>query len=341
MRAIAVVSVLFVLCASAPAAEFPIKLTVTENAGVARVNEPVTCGIPFPKGMLENVDKLALKGPEGKLIPAAFTVINRWPEDGSVRWALLDTQLSVPADGAAAYTVTEGRVPATGGQPGPFVRNGVGDLSMTIGGVTYSVANDKNRKAVVEEKNSVRLTRRITGKLSAKNGKTSYDYVIREHFYAGSGRVLVVPTIIKKYGKRRDISHRFQDLSLSLKLVNARNLTCALGGNKVPTIRKLGADDSAHVLVRDSEHWTFGGVAKGGGNPKKEKPLTLGWASLSGENGGVAAGVYRFWQTHPKAIEVKGDGTMTVGLMPVLAGDPQDLAQSGGEPRRLFTGAYE
>jgi hypothetical protein len=324
MRVVSVLYVLCVLCVPAIGAALPVKLTVTEDAGVARRHEPVTCGIPFPKGTLKDVDDLALKGSDGRLIRAAFTVINRWPEDKSVRWARVDAQLSVPAGGAATYTVTEGRVPETG-PPGPFVRNGVGDLSMTLGGVKYSVANDKNRKAVVEEKNSMRLTRKITGKLTAKNGRQTYDYVVRIHFYAGSNRVKVVPTIIKKYGKRRDIRHRLEDLSLTLKLANAKDLTCALGGEAVPAIRKLGADDSAHVLVKDSEHWAFGGVVKGGGNPKKDKPLTLGWASLSGETGGVAAGVYRFWQTHPKAIEVRGDGTLTVGLMPKLAGDPQDF----------------
>ncbi|MFW6158725.1 MAG: hypothetical protein ACOC8E_05145, partial [Planctomycetota bacterium] len=327
MRAMALVSVLFVLCVlcwPASGGQFPIELTVTEDAGVARVNEPVTFGVPFPKGMLKDVDDLALKSSDGRLFRAAFTVTNRWPGDQSVRWALVDAQLGVPANGTAAYKVTEGRVPETG-QPGPVVRNDVGDLSMTIGGVTYSVSNDKNSNAAVEEKNSMRRTLNISGKLTAENGKASYDYVVRVHFYAGSNRVKIVPTIIKKYGKRRDIRHRFEDLSLSLKLAGAKNLTCALGGYKTPTIRTLGADDSAHVLVRDADRWTFGGVANPGGDPKKDKPLTLGWADLSGEHGGVAAGVYRFWQTHPKAIEVKGDGTMTVGLMPKLAGKPQDF----------------
>ena len=328
MRAIIVACVLCVLCVPPiPAADLSVKLTVKEDAGVARTNEPVTFGVPFPKGMLKDVGTLALKGPNGKLIPAAFTVTNRWPEDQSVRWALVDTQLSVPAKGVAAYTVAEGAT-AAGGEPGPAVRNDLGDLSITIGGLKYSVSNDKNRKTVLEEQNRMRVTRKISGKLTAKNGKTAYDYVVRMYFYAGSNRVKMVPTIIKKYGKRRDMRHAFQDVSLDLKLANANGLTCALGGNAVPTIRKLGANDSASVLIKDSTYWAFGGVAKGGGNPKKDKPLTLGWANLSGKNGGVAVGVYRFWQTFPKGLEVKGDGTINIGLYP----------KSVGKPLQFFTG---
>jgi hypothetical protein len=65
--------------------------------GIDRVAEPVTMGVPFPKGWLREkggVPQLAVKG-----APAyQFRTLARW-EDGSVRWALADFQADVKAKG--------------------------------------------------------------------------------------------------------------------------------------------------------------------------------------------------------------------------------------------------
>jgi len=92
----------------APAgAKLRVPLTVTERAGVERFDEPVTGGVPLPEGLLEDPAKLALVGPDGKPVPAQFTVANRWYPGKSIKWVLVDFQASLPAGGKAVYQLTD------------------------------------------------------------------------------------------------------------------------------------------------------------------------------------------------------------------------------------------
>ena len=77
-----------------------VPLTVQETAGVARIAEPVTFGVPLPKGLLTDTAKLRLYGPEGKPVAADFRVVNRWWSDAatqvaSIQWVHCDFFASV------------------------------------------------------------------------------------------------------------------------------------------------------------------------------------------------------------------------------------------------------
>ncbi len=72
-----------------------------------RVDDPVTSGVPLPEGLINlnpitRQPPLRIINPEGKEIPAQFTILSSWP-DGSIRWVLLDFQASVPAENEAIY----------------------------------------------------------------------------------------------------------------------------------------------------------------------------------------------------------------------------------------------
>ena len=352
-----------VFCATGSPAGEIVRLKAVEPAGIERVAEPVTGGVPFPEGLVKDVSKLALVDAAGKPVPAAFTAINLWPKDKSVRWALVDTQLSVPANGTAEFAIVEGpesraigkigedrgeefevqvgatkisvrkkgfrlfesleRAAAVSEPAAQFLTAHPEGLAMTVGGVRYTSAADGDSKVIVEEANPMRVALLATGKL-AGGGADRYDYEVRLHAYAGSPVVKVAATIIKKYGPQKEITHSFSDLSLGLKLAGGGGeLSYALGGDGAPATGKLAAGKSAGVLVKSSTSWEFTGEAKGSGDPKAKKPLTLGWADLSGDKGGAAVGVYRFWQVCPKGLELSGDGTISIGLFPKACGQPQ------------------
>ncbi|MFH0921736.1 MAG: T9SS type A sorting domain-containing protein [Fibrobacterota bacterium] len=83
-------------------------LSLTEPIGVARVNEPVTSGVPLAKSdnvlTTENMG-LFLNGVE---VPCQFVVTSRWNglvSDAAkpIRWVLLDFNADVPANGTAQY----------------------------------------------------------------------------------------------------------------------------------------------------------------------------------------------------------------------------------------------
>jgi hypothetical protein len=342
-----------------------VQLTAAEPAGVARAAEPVTSGVPFPQGLVKDAAQLALVDARGEPVPAVFSAINLWPKDQSVRWALVDTQVTVPAGGVAKFGVIQGAPAAPAGaltvadaaetitvdtgrlkfavrKKGFRLFESVAldgralcaacpeGLAMTIAGVRYTSAADAQSQVVVEEQNAMRVALLATGKLASADGagKDRYDYRVRIHAYAGSPVVKVVATVIKKFGAGKDVTHFIGDLSLGLKLARAAGATYALGGDGAPAAGALAPDQKAGVLVKSSARWEFTGQAKGSGDPKAKKPLTLGWGGVSGPDGGVAAAVYRFWQVWPKAIEVAGDGTLAVGLYP----------QSLGQPLQFFTG---
>ncbi len=72
-------------------------VVVTEPDRVARSEWPVEVGFPFPPGYARDAGQLVL-AEQGKILPTQARVMSRWP-DGSLRWAFLDTRLSLePGD---------------------------------------------------------------------------------------------------------------------------------------------------------------------------------------------------------------------------------------------------
>ncbi|MCP4671239.1 MAG: hypothetical protein GY857_08025 [Desulfobacula sp.] len=83
-----------------------IPLTIKEVAGVDRLNDIVSSGVPFPQGLIHDPDKLAVYNPDGVQIPAQFKVLERWIEDGqdkSIKWLLVTFLGNVAANSQKIY----------------------------------------------------------------------------------------------------------------------------------------------------------------------------------------------------------------------------------------------
>jgi hypothetical protein len=78
-----------VVGAGAGASEVPLTLHWSGDASEAAA--PVTFGIPFAKGVLNDSNNCTLVDAGGRAIPAALTALSRY-EDGSLQWGLLDFQ---------------------------------------------------------------------------------------------------------------------------------------------------------------------------------------------------------------------------------------------------------
>lgn len=99
------------LWSASVAGAIELRLHVAEGARVARTPAVIVSGIPFARGEVRDVASLALST-AGKALPAHFTKTVAW-DDGSVRWALLDTQVAVPATGNVELVLSDsGRNPA-------------------------------------------------------------------------------------------------------------------------------------------------------------------------------------------------------------------------------------
>ncbi len=73
-------------------------------AGRPRRLEPVSVGLPLPRGMCRDCDSWGIERWDGSAAPFQAAVLDRW-SDGSIRWVLLDFQATVDHDSAAVGTI--------------------------------------------------------------------------------------------------------------------------------------------------------------------------------------------------------------------------------------------
>jgi len=103
MRATRAAIVAVVLTASAAAAEeFQVPLTVQESAGVQRKAEPVSGGLPLPKGRFRKDQAFAIARADGTPVPCQVLPLVV-ETDGTLRWVLVDFQDDLAAGAGAAY----------------------------------------------------------------------------------------------------------------------------------------------------------------------------------------------------------------------------------------------
>lgn len=80
-------------------------LIVQESSGIERTDEPVTLGVPFPKGLLYQASRLRLGDPRSSALPLQVQPLAHW-SDGSLKWILLDFQVSVGAHETRELSLT-------------------------------------------------------------------------------------------------------------------------------------------------------------------------------------------------------------------------------------------
>jgi hypothetical protein len=241
-----------------PAVSVPLLL---DSEGDCPASQPVTAGIPFPRGALRDPNSLRLSGPSGA-VPLQTEVLARW-SDGSVKWLLLDFLADELRDGTNAWPLTPspgdetphtgGRIEATESPDGVVIRTGRAEfhlgrdrlhpftrvsvsgeelLEREDGGVLLTGADGRREAArveqvVVESRGPVRATVRLEGQFT---GRARLRFVARLSFYAGTGLVRLDLTVHNPQRARHpgglwDLGDRgsvlFRDLSLELRLRSA------------------------------------------------------------------------------------------------------------------------
>ena len=88
-------------------------LIITTAAGPNRLLqcEPVTVGVPLPAGLVDNPAYVALDDEQGRPVPLQARPTDHWP-DGSIRWLLLDFQITGPVAPQRRYMLRFGETPA-------------------------------------------------------------------------------------------------------------------------------------------------------------------------------------------------------------------------------------
>jgi hypothetical protein len=192
-----------------------------DNPGPATVQQPVTVGVPFPRGALLHGESLHLLDPRGEPIGVQALPLARWP-DGTVRWLLLDFMAESVHSGTSRWTLRTGRDTTAAPWPEPVridesaacidvstgvltihLRRGAGPLpaQVVLGGeevldpqATRFVLTDARGRTVppevesfvVEDRGPVRVTVRLEGTFP---GRARCRFVARLCFFAGTGLV--------------------------------------------------------------------------------------------------------------------------------------------------------
>ncbi len=211
--------------------DIAVELQVTADAPERR-REPVACGVPWPRGVLHDLESLHLSDEQGRRLPLQARALDRWP-DGSVRWSLLDWQADVR--GAAAYRLTVAPEASRGRQPPeahPRLRTetppgeilidtgaarfhlraaGRFPLDSVLAGGAEAVDAARTRFAIedksglvyeplvhrleVEETGTLRAAVVVEGDLARSGGEPLLQFIARLHFFAGSAAVRFMLTL--------------------------------------------------------------------------------------------------------------------------------------------------
>jgi hypothetical protein len=229
---------------------------LVRRAGPATTCQPITVGLPFPRGALTAAEALVLLDGARGALPLQTCPLARW-SDGSIKWLLLDTLLppehgeslrlaagqdKVPApplpgalcvrEGFDAITVDTGtaRFHLDRGRLLPFTRVVLNDRDALENGGCRLVLSDARgregtpvvRAVALEASGPVRATVRLEGTFG---GRVPARFVARLCFFAGNGLVrlrltLHNPRRARHPGGLWDLGDRgslfFRDLSLGL-----------------------------------------------------------------------------------------------------------------------------
>jgi hypothetical protein len=196
--------------------DFPLK--IVESAGLARTQEPVRFGVPLPRGKASDTTCLRLEDQQGRALPLQAHTLARWP-DGTVQWALIDTQISAEpgeqlqlrlrqgvagysgrvlhvADSAAALDVDTGvaqfRIPRTGARLVESVRV-AGSEQLGPEGLAILFRDGRNRPrqasiavARIEEQGPLRASVVVEGVIEGTDRRRPLEFKARLVFGAGS-----------------------------------------------------------------------------------------------------------------------------------------------------------
>ncbi len=206
----------------------PLELTVTA-AGSERRREPVTCGVPWPRGLLPDLANLRLRDQEGRDVPLQARALNRWP-DGSVRWSLLDWQADVRGSAAFRLTIAPDAGEAASEEPRLRTEAGEGEIRVDTGSAQFHlrtagrfpfdsilasgveavdaartrfVVEDEGGRVYepvihrleVEESGPLRTAVLVEGDLVRPGDEPLLHFIARLHFFAGSAGVRFVITL--------------------------------------------------------------------------------------------------------------------------------------------------
>jgi exo-rhamnogalacturonan lyase-like protein len=358
-------TVLAICLACTPSMALEVKLAVADTAGVGRVAEPVTTGVPFAKGEVKDVSKLSVSV-GGRAIPAQFIKTVPW-DDGSVRWALLDTQVDVPAGGKAGLIVSDsGRAakPAAAlkvTDTAAILKVSTGPLQFTIdekkakfspfaslkvdgkelihGGKGLAIYMPGGAVKVAGAPDSVKIEQfgpmKVVIACKGKFPGIHNDllrYTVRITAYAGKKFVKMHVWLENQgaygygHGQVKQEWFGFDGMAVELGLLMGDKVSASCEGVAGP------APFQVEQLCPQGNWKSLAYTVTADGKTLKQGARTNGLVTVSGGDRKVTTAVRHFWQNYEKAIEVE-TSTLKLWLWPRSGEWPRSKVRRGASSR--------
>jgi len=316
---------------------------VKEPAGVTRTNASVTSGVPFARGELRSPDAVEIVAADAptQQLPLQTEVLSRWP-DGSVKWLLLDFQVTLSPHQESHFRVRFGKGVTRAKVPRAIqITDGYEGLTLTTGPLRihidrkdfrplHAIWHDSNADGTFSQ--AERLTHPESPGVSLTTpDKETYRahhdpiHIVREqqgpiraclriegHHRGRHGRLF-------QYIVRLHVFRGSPDIRLDYTFIN---------DHAASTMTEISSIDWGLRLNGEGPYWSHLQSPRHQAtrlqqiddrrfhvNDEPAGRIADGWAAAGSARGGVAVGVRHFWQNWPKALSVS-PGRLSVGILP-------------------------
>ena len=344
----------------------PVKITINDASGIARIGEAVCSGIPFAQGTLQPNQPVHVRDADGDGIPTQIKVLGSWP-DGSVKWLLVQFFANCAANSEAVYHLASGIGPApelplkiydrrdeiildTGPLKVEIPRNklalfrsvqlrgatepvrlldNVSPMQFVLAdGSAHTSSGVKPETVIVEETGPLRATIRQVGWLRDAADNRSYKLDTRLRFYAGETYVKAEQTFIcLGQPELHEVKEIFIDLKPDLGANQQFELPAGTG-----TIQGELTDGRGALLAADTNM-----ICKSGpfSAPQEANKKLDGWAVLTGDRATFGLAVRDFWHLAPKSIELVA-GKLKLSLWSNHQGDLLKLGRTRAKTHHIL-----
>ncbi|MDA0746547.1 MAG: hypothetical protein O2954_08500 [bacterium] len=340
-----------------------IPLVLEEPTGVRRENWPVRRGVPFPQNVLATTDAVRLIEPNNTEHPCEIRQTAHWP-DNSVKWILLDFQVTLNAQETALYHLEYGegisRTPIkstlTVSESQSTLEISTGPLSFSVSrthfnllenvrlhgrnllesqafwiasknGTRYDISNGTTHEVTLEEHTAQRAVIRATGTFGNASGKKFFRYLVRLTAHAN---LPWLETELTFFNTENAQFSEIQEIAFnnSLALEGPETGLCGSG-------RKLFQSQESFYFYHEKvleNYGVFSGslIYKADGTQVEgvgmyEQQLARGWLDVSNQTHGVCISMRDFVALYPKEAGWKKNH-ITFSIHPARSG-PLNLHQ--------------
>lgn len=264
------------------ASELPnikVPLIIQEVGGVSRVREPISSGVPFPVGILDEPLGIAVFDSNDAAIPVQFKVLERWRDyghDESIKWLLVTFLADVPANSTATYYLKRGVNPTPITLPtADNINIFLEDIDFVLtkpGGFVYT-QEDLIVIKTVEETGPVRSM----VKLESPTDHNKFGFIAWIYYYAEIDRYDMT-VVLKNTPRVMQGPFYFKDFSV---VWNATGSDYRIGGEQGEVYSGvLGIGDNVY-LYQDSSGTDNWEILNDHGNKRGVGAFVLNWGELN------------------------------------------------------------